>query len=392
MEPPCVTDRTSLVGLKALRTRRPGDWHAVSLDGALPRWEPLAEGASVAEVLRSGAVESLAPRSAGDFNRVWRARASATRLVRALGDQPMREVDDAFVERIRIELTDPVRALLGQPLAASTASRTLSVLREAARAWAAAVQSPPKVDRAPGGPSRRVGGRGGRQVPSLEDIAALLEGADESLRAAIGLAVGGGLGEGEIASLRRGQLWVERRQVTLFARAPGRPRDPRLVRPAWIAPWAMDLLEASHPLLSRMSSETWLFPSLTRWDRPTTQLQPALARTCAAAFGEEGPSYTFGDLRRSWQAVCRAHGMPRVVVRQSWWAWAGGPGSRPAIPKGARALQRLMLDWEALGDAIGEALVDPVPVPRQAPKGTAPWAPEPLCAPRPAELPLSCRL
>ncbi len=390
MDPACVTDRTSLVGLRPLVGRRPEDWHMLLFEGAQPPRNPPDEGASVADVLRSGVVSSLAPRHRDDAGRLRRARAAASRLVLAVGDRPMRDVDNAFVERLRVELTDATNPKLERPLAASTTSRTLAVLREAARAWAAGCRLPSQIDAHPRGPSRRMGDRRDRPVPSLYEIADLLSVADVPLRAAVGLAAGGGLGEGEIVELRRFQLRSGERRVALYATKVGRPRDTRCVRYAWLPPWAMDLLAALHPGLRTMPAGAWLFPSPTRGYGPSASLQPALTRACVDAFGADGPRYTFGDLRRSWQAVCRAEGLPRAVVRQSWARWEE-PGRPPsALAPGVLRFQRMACEWRVLGDGPGRALMDPAPVPRQAPKGTGPWEAEPLGAARPPELPPSC--
>ena len=387
---PCVTDRTSLVGLRPLIRARPRDWHVVIRDGAQPRWSVPQEPATIAEVLRSGSVLSLMPAHAGDVGRLRRARAGATRLVEAVGDRAMQGVDDAFIECLRADLTDETSPVLGKPLAASTASRTLTVLREAARAWATGCGVPVEVDPLPRGPTRRVGARKDRPVPTLYEIGDLLVVAAEPLRAAIGLAVGAGLTEGEILTLRRGQVHVAERRVVLFAIVPGSPWDQRRVRYAWLPPWAMALLTALHPRLRATQAGGYLFPSPSRWDRPRSGFQAALGRACAEAWGDDGPRYTLGDLRRSWQSLCRAHAMPRSIVRHSWWVWAPDQAQSPALPEGAHALRRLMAGWKALGNGTGKALIDPMPVPKQAPKGTKPWEPEPLGARPPAELPASC--
>jgi hypothetical protein len=304
----------------------------------------------------------------------------------------MGDVDDAFVERLRVDLTDEAHPILGTPLAASTASRTLTVLREAAREWARARTVPAAIDRTPRGPTRRVGSRRERPVPTLGEISDLLLVSPTHVRAAIALAVGGGLTEREILLLRRGHLSPADRRVVLLATVPGVPRDGRRIRYAWLPVWAMDLVRALHPRLRSMPAGAFLFPSPSHWDRPRSGFHAALARACADALGEEGPCYTLGDLRRSWQAFCRAHRMPRAVVRRSWGVWAPMPGRRAALPEGVRALQRLMGGWRTLGDDSGQVLVDPSPVPRQAAKGTAPGEPEPV-SPKwavPPELPPSC--
>lgn len=390
--PPCVQDRTSLVGLRALMRHRPHDWHQVLLDGAQPRWHVPGEEASIAEVLRSGVVSSLEPHDARDGGRLWRERSGASRLVLAVGERASRDIDDAFVERLRIDLTDELNPILGKPLAASTASRTLTVLRKAARAWATQCRVPVAVDRIPRGPTQRIGARRERDVVSLYEIVELLRASGESLRAAIGLAVGAGLEHGEIISLRRQQVIIANRGLILFATVPGSPRLQGHLRYAWLPPWAMDLVDARHPRLRSMTPGAYLFPAADCWDRPCSGLHAALARACEEVWGPDGPRYTFGDLRRSWQAVGRAHAMPRVVVRQSWGVWLPRDGSAVRLPEGVHALRRLMGGWKTLGDATGRALIDPVPVPRQAAQGTGPWEPEPMEKPPPGELPDSCGL
>ena len=390
MDWPCMTDRTSLVGLRPLIRAQPRDWHLVIRDGAEPRWCVPQEEATIAEVLRSGGVLSLMPRHAGDEGRLRRARAGATRLVDAVGDNRMQDVDDAFIERLRTELTDETNSGPGNAVAASTASRTLTVLREAARSWATGCGTPVQVDPHPQGPTNRVGARRERPVPTLYEIGDLLAIAGEPLRAAIGLAVGAGLTEAQITGLRRGHVQVSERRIALVARAPGRPRDGRLVRYTWAPPWAMDLLKAVQPRLQRLPPAAFLFPSPRRWDRPRSSFQAMLTRACEGAWGDDGPRYTLGDLRRSWQGVCRAHAMPRAVVRCSWSTWAPRHGRAPKLPSGVLAHRRLMAQWKTLGDETGRALLDPSPVPKQAPKGTKPWEPEPLGGRPLPTLPASC--
>jgi len=370
--------------------QRPRDWDQVLRDGAQPRWHVPGEDASVSEVLRSGIVASLVPDDPGDGGRVWRERAGASRLVLAVGDRATRDVDDAFVEQLRIDLTDELNPILGKPLAASTASRTLTVLRKAARAWAARCRVPASVDRMPRGPALSVGARSERALVSLFEIGDLLQVSGESLRAAMALAVGAGLNHGEIVSLRRQQVFARTRALALLATVPGIPRLHGHLRYAWLPPWAMDLVDARHPQLRSMAPGAYLFPASGRGDRPCSGLHAALTRACEEAWGEDGPRYTFGDLRRSWQAVCRAHAMPRAVVRQSWGVWAPPEGQAVRLRDGVHALRRLMGGWKTLGDATGRTLHAPPPVPRQAAKGTGPWEPEPMEAPPPAELPDSC--
>ena len=388
---PCVTDRTSLVGLRPLLRHRPHDWHHVLIDNAEPRWPDLAADDTVATVLRSGHVADLNPRGAADAGRLRRARGCAGRLVRAVGDRLIEEVDDEFVERLRRDLTCDASGLPGAPCAASTAARTLTMLRKAARVWAEETDRPPVVTAQGTPPRMRVGERRPRLVPPLRDLLKLLRAADPQLRAAIGLAVGAGLNPGEIGSLRRSQLPGSGRCVVLWARRPGASRQSEDVRYAWIPPWAQDLLRAGCPGLAGLAGPMPLFPSDTDPRLPTKRLPGALRRTCARVWPDDAVHYTFGDLRRAWQAVCRAHSLPREVVRQTWATPPAGGRNSVRLPDGAQRLAHMTAAWHRLGGGPGAALLDPAPVPAVAPKGIPAWAPEPVGPARHADLPESCR-
>ena len=183
--------------------------------------------------------------------------------------------------------------------------------------------------------------------------------------------------------------------VALIATRPGLVRDPSRLRFAWVPPWAWDLLLAVHADPKRLHPTAPLFASPSDPWRPRSALNPALRRACEEAFGPEGPFYTFGDLRRGWQAWCRGHRLPHRIVRQSWYLW--WPPSHPGPvrwPQGAFDLQRVAASWTTLAGPAASPLWEPAPVPREAAKGTPANQPEPLPRerPEPLELPDSCRL
>ena len=387
---PCQLDPTSLTGLRRLVRDYPGTWH-----DQIPRPWPAKDAAvaehTMAETLRSGLVDSLFPRWAGDAGRLRRARACATRLVKAIGDRPMAEVDDAFIEELRRALVDGEAPATGRTLSASTAARTLTVAREAARAWAHKLGRIPQVSGNPTGPADRIGDRRPRLVPTIWDVSDLLLVSPAWLRAVIGLACGAGMREGQIRWLCRGHIHTSSRRVVLLAGRPGFVRDPRRLRFTWIPPWAFELLEEACGSLHRLRPDLPLFPSPVRYGRPRSSLNGALRRACRDAWGDDGPAFTLGDLRRSWQAVCRSHRLPRAVVRQSWWTWAPPRGTSPRFPPGALQLQRVIARWKELGDRTADCLRLNPTVPVAAPSGTGPWEPEVRRTPaRRPPLPESC--
>ena len=391
MDAPCATDRTSLVGLRPLIRDRPRTWHEVLIDNGQPRWPDLAADDTIATVLRSGHVADLNPRSAGDGGRLRRARGCARRLVRAVGDRAMAQVDDEFVERLRRDLTCAAPGLPGAPIAASTAARTLTMLRKAARVWAEETGRAPGVTAQGTPPRTRVGERRPRPVPPFGDLLKLLRAADPQLRAAIGLAVGAGLNPGEIAGLRRSQLLGRGTCVVLWASRPGASRQDEQVRYAWIPPWAQDLLRAGCPALAGLAESMPLFPFDNNPRLPTKRLPGALRRTCRWVWPDRDSSYTFSDLRRAWQAVCRAHSLPREVVRQTWATPPIRGRNSVPLPAGAQRLADMTAFWRRPGGGPGAALLEPAPVPAVAPKGIPAWAPEPVGRSGPADLPESCR-
>jgi hypothetical protein len=226
-----------------------------------------------------------------------------------------------------------------------------------------------------------VGVRLPRLEPSLWDVADLLMVSPVWLRAAIGLAFGAGMRESEVRWLRRGHIHRASRRICLLANLPGLPKDSARLRCTWAPPWVMDLLDELRGPLRRLHPSGLLFPSPLDLRRPRTSLNPGLRRACEDAWGEDGPTFTLGDLRRSWQALCRAHELPRAIVRQTWWTLSPPPGRLLHVPPEALALQRLTGRWKELGDPVADTLRSPRPVPRAATKGTGPWEPEP--GPRP---------
>ena len=390
---PCQVDPTSLTGLRRLVRENPGTWDAL-IDRPYPASGADLSESTIAEVLRSGLVHDLLPHWSNDAGRLRRARACAGRLVRAVGDRAIADVDDDFVEALRLRLVDPEAPALDRPLAASTAGRTLSLLRTAARLWAMRCGRTPGVSDRPVGPRHRVGDRRVRHVPSLYLLAELLEVVPDWLRAAIGLAFGAGLSQGEIRLLRRGHLHCPAHRIILFGNRPGLVKDPVRVRYAWVPPWVRDLLEELHPALHRLPPGAFLFASPLDLRRPRGELNAALRRACRDAWGEDGPTFTFGDLRRSWQALCRGHRLPHAVVRQSWWVLAPPPGSAPRLPPGVLQLERVIGSWRQLGDPVADPLRVPQHVPRAAAKNTGPWQPEPAGrrARRWSPMPKSCLL
>jgi integrase len=385
---PCVDDPTSITGLARLVRERPRGWWLDLAAGLVPDPSVLRD-ATVGEVLRAGLLHELHPVGSQDLTRVRRARARAGRVDRAVGDVEMARIDDAFIDELRDRLTDAADPLLGKPLAASTTSKTLTTLRTLARRWARHCGEDSRVSFAPQGPTGRRGERKARAVVSVPEVGDLLHAAPTWLRAAIGLAVGAGMTHREIRLLTRGQIDLPTGRVVVFATIPGTEPHPQQVRLTWLPPWVRDLMDTACPFLARSDRHWPLFRSPRRPWGLRSSLTPALKAACVTAWGDGGPSYTFADLRRSWQSLCRAHRLPREVVRQSWGIWSDAHGRR--LPAGAVRLSELLRSWDTLGGEVARPLWAPAPVPREAARRVKPWEPEPVPVEEPG-LPTSCVL
>ena len=380
--PPAASDQTSVHGLAAFARRHPGAWD-YQVRCVLPELPEDLLQLDVIAALRTELADQLAPRSPSDLNRVRRYRASARRLVEVAGDELMSDVDEAFMLVIRDRLTRCCQ-VAGFTFGAEDVGRDLSLLRHTARRWAYAAaidplvaERPPKRVRRRKKPAKR---RRQRVPPTIQQVLELLLAADPQLRAAIGLAVGGGLQHGEITELRLSQLDPRTRAVSVWARGTARqPAGSRAVRVVWIAAWAWQLLERVLPRGAARGAR--VFPSRFDASRGRTGFDKALRKACEAAWGPQGPRYTMGALRTSWQAVARTRGLPRAVVRGSWAMPPGGTPPRPALE--ARELAR---SWDELfwGPAVTGVLE---PVPARAPRRGGPWEPELV---EEEELPDSC--
>ena len=388
--PPAATDSTSVIGLRAFARVRPGDWHVLVSD-ATPQAPDDLSDLTVAETLGSELADQLRPRHAGDLDRVLRYRGCARRLVEAVGTMPMAKINDDMLVLALKMLTDSVFSPTSKVYASSTARRTLSLLRHIATRWARAAGRTPAVSPGRAAPIRGahtagpMGRRRPRPVPTVEQVFHLLMVADEDLRAAIALAAGAGLRHGEVRGLHVDQVDPRARAVVLPARGSARP--PSAYRMAWLPSWAWDLLAPLYSFRAEYSRSGggWLFPGPLRGGCRSDFGRP-LAAACGRAFGPGGPTFTMSALRRFWQAAARASGLPRAVVRQSWW-------TRDArqLPEGVLSARGTAYGWDELFGGPAELLGTAPWVPRRANGAVEAWAPERKALGQLAPLPASCR-
>lgn len=403
--PPAAHDPTSVHGLAAFARAHPVDWDA-QIRCALGKLPEDLRSLTIGAALRTELAQQLIPRSPRDLNRVRGYRASARRLLDAAGHELMLDVDDALLEVIEERLvlchTTCRSAEVGQFLAPDAVSRDVGLLHKLAVQWAYAAQIDPLVS----GPRRKRGKPAEKQQelllchpPSIHEFGELLVASDPALRAAMGLAVGGGLGHSQILNLQFEQIDAEDRSVQLRARGSAGLRGE--VRLVWLPGWAWDLLQ---PVLlgltravARRREDSWWMADIDDRQRKTvgqvflgrgaasrgrTDFNQPVKRACEAAFGPSGARYTMSDLHTLWMAVARARGLPRAVVRGSWSMPLNG-----TPPARALAAKQMAQEWGKLFG--GPGAVEIAAVPSRAGSG-GPWEPEVLQE-GPAALPPSCR-
>ncbi len=376
-----LADPSSMDGLHRLRIDHPETWHLIVWT-CTPKAQPFSAGTTVREILTSRRLSQLMPRSAGDFNRLKRYRASAGRIRAHAGSRRVLAHDDALLEADR--------QVLSKDRAASTVARDLSLLRRAVRLAARRLGVEPAVSPRPQGPSQRTGVRRARDLAAPGQLADLLPTLDAPHRAAVAFAAGAGLSESEILGLRHGELALDRGAVLVrTGRSRGHPDDVLRWEP--IAPWAVDLLARSLPAPMSTDPAELLFPGRDDWTRPRSDLNRGLARACKRVFGEGGPAITLGACRRLWQAVLREAKLPRAAVRQSLRLQVRADNEVvPAPWSGEQA--ELLGGWTSLTQPP-VALPAGTRVPTKAPEGVGAFEAEVDRAARPkvAALPASCQ-
>ena len=308
----CCRDATSIAGLRSLQRRFPEAWHIV-LVAVLPRAR-LSRGSTLGEWLASGAGGLLFAPKAG-FKGLRRLRNSAGHLCTALGDIPIAAIDEEHLHALR----DDYCGLWEGARASESIGADMTLLRRAVHAgrqflgldlveatWRARAARPPRSPRPP---------------PHPLDVGGFLLVLGNLLRAVVVLAVGAGLLDGEVRRLRVRDLDLapgreEVRVVHLGVRGvPGRLADRTLPLP----PWAVVVLRTAFPDLEAQAPDDLLFPNARDRSRPCSSFTRAL-RAIAVQHGycrEGDPENLFGSsgLRRLFQAVAEACGVPRGLVR-----------------------------------------------------------------------------
>lgn len=413
------------INVLQLAREHPRDWHS-RIQEATPVPPPAALVMLVRMALVATLVDQVLPRHAGptEVARIKRYRASIRRLLGVVGRTSMERLDNAKIGQLMQEL---LAGGAGRPAySPATVSRDISLLRRTAVKWAERCGLEPKVSHgrewatqrrreqakverarreseraeqahAPqNAAEKKTAGtaRTSRFVPTTHQLSELLERADSmALRVAIALAAGAGLRQAQIRYLKLGQLLPRERALTVWTSRsmPGVPSGA--MRKVWLAGWAWDLLEPQLQLRHAMGMgrDALLLPQDQR-EAPRAGFNRALAAAAdpRVAFLFEGERVGMASLRRFYQAVAREAGMPRAVVRGTWWMVPDKDGQL-AVPRAALAARDLAHRWSTLFCPLTASmdLVGPV-VPRAAPKGVGPWEPELKVQQALPPLPASC--
>ena len=406
--PGCLSDLCSVEGLRRRAREQPRRWHLALREHARsPSGDP--EGATVERFLRGGWIEELLPRHHGDMERLRRDRGCAARLVGLVGETLVGDVDEAAITRARENLIDGDAAAGRAAVSGEVATRTASLLRRIAVRWAEEVHHEPRVAARAPGAGRAAQRRPPRRTCALPELRRLLHAAWPWERAVLALALGGGLRESEIASLRRRELLVEapaprprrvprvpapprRIEIALDVTAAAAPYGPRRVRIIALPVWAGELILSGRAGIATVAPADLLFPHRSDPTRPRSGFRNLLAQIRAR---DErpwmDPPCTLATLRACWQRVAREAGATREVVRQTWSMEVPAPGVR-GQSQALQAVRRLAAAWATFDAPVARVLVQGGTLPRRAPKGCAADEPEKADPWRGWErLPPSCR-
>ena len=352
-----VSSAASLCGLAALRRLRPHLWHedVQALTPAPPR----SQSATLRDVLSSRANEQAMPRHAGDFSRIKRPRAGAGRVIELTGDRPAVELNgEGQLARLHQRLVE-------NGMAASTANRTVSLVRRVLRPWLRSVGIKLRIYRRSRRSNKRIGPRGSRPGPSPQELSALLGELDASHRLALALAAGAGLLESEILGLRFRDLRLADGSIVVRTGGIRGRAGYRCQRLEHVAEWAWQLLFDTLGDPRQYPPQSLLFPNRRDPTRPRSSFAPGLKKASRAVFGDDAVGFTLGAARRLWQRVQIDTGLPSAQSRQTW----SLDEFRGDLPWWAEEAHGVARSWELLCRPPVELSASSLRVPRKKPKG-----------------------
>lgn len=332
--PACLTDPTSVTGLRALASRDPRWWQRLKPPASAR--PGLTTRATVADVFGSGLVDRLYARGPDDLHRLYADRGAAARLVRLVGSMPAADIDEACLRQV---IDGELPGAPGE----STRSRDAGLLRAAIIAFRREVGLPVEL-------FSRASPLGGRITPPplacrAEDVIAVLQRCDPLLRLGIGHTLGAGATPAELLVLGR------RDHVTLRGEWPFvllGARDRK--RPVALPPWLVALLKDAGAAEWVRQGAGRVFPTSASRDRLSSALATATRRA-----GLERSAVTFTRLRATWQAVVGPEDAFRAAIRGRWALPPSFHRTAPrAWPKAARGVYGPILHaarrWKVLSE------------------------------------------
>lgn len=330
--PDCLSDPLSIVGLRKLQADR-SDW-AVVLAQHLPDPPALAADPTVHAALAAGVTQLDALQRLG-APAVRRHRQSCHRAADIAADLKLSEITDASLQLVREGLQD-------QGIASDSITRSLTILRTLARAWAAESGCLPRVTSRPTKSHSSASKPTSRPLWTPEQVAELLAATrDRAVRVAVALAVGCGLQPGEVRHVLHAD--VDPQQHRLLVHGASRTSAPRVMP---LANWVVDLIrdDMRHRQRSGCPPSPWLLPASRDARKPRADFTQALQVAQTRAKLQHLPPVSLRTLRRTFQWFAVHAGLPREAVRGTWTL-----GSDGAAPPWWPRLQRLLRrDWRTL--------------------------------------------
>lgn len=378
-DPPCAFDPLSVVGLRAL-PRRYGNWRSVlewgTAEPALvaERAEGSRPDATVRAFLLAFATDALAPSedSATSVDTVYRNRQLASRVVDVTEGWTAVELAERLPE-LRWRL-GRAKESGGAGLGSDRVSRAMSLVRSAleCRAHLNGGSVPMREAVTPAPP------RPGRESLKVRLFHAILEAARPSERIKLAILASAGSLPCEVDAIEQADF------VRRVHRVSSRDRRPtldhrvywvrvglgvaRYLKCRWypLPAWVGALIEECH---HDRSFEGLFAPG-------TPSVTATLRRVRKKIPGAEEVTST--SIRLLWQAVARRAGLNHEVVRASWSQPRQAGKLKPdESHRTYDQLLSLALRWTELDCQVTFGLIDEsVIVPRRAPKGCPPDAPE----------------